>query len=50
MPLDTLSLSDDKVFYTLEGEGLHIGQPSVFMHAADASHGDLGNIQQHDIV
>lgn len=26
------------------------GQPSVFMHAADASHGDLGNIQQHDIV
>lgn len=26
------------------------GQPSVFMHAADASHGDLGNIQKNDIV
>ena len=26
------------------------GQPSVFLHAADAIHGDLGNIQQNDIV
>lgn len=26
------------------------GQPSVFMHAADASHGDLGNIQENDVV
>ena len=26
------------------------GQPSVFMHAADAMHGDLGNIQADDIV
>ena len=26
------------------------GQPSVFMHAADATHGDLGNIQSDDIV
>ena len=26
------------------------GQPSVFLHAADALHGDLGNIQQDDIV
>jgi 7-carboxy-7-deazaguanine synthase len=28
---ETLFLSDDKVFYTLEGEGEYIGQPSVFM-------------------
>lgn len=26
------------------------GQPSLFMHAADAIHGDLGMIQQNDIV
>lgn len=26
------------------------GQPSVFLHAADALHGDLGNIQKNDIV
>ncbi len=26
------------------------GTPSVFMHAADAVHGDLGTIQQNDIV
>lgn len=26
------------------------GTPSVFMHAADAIHGDLGNIQQNDVV
>ena len=26
------------------------GQPSIFMHAADALHGDLGNIQSEDIV
>tara|TARA_B100000927_G_scaffold291084_1_gene291853 strand:+ start:1256 stop:2221 length:966 start_codon:yes stop_codon:yes gene_type:complete len=26
------------------------GQPSVFLHAADAIHGDLGNIQNGDIV
>ena len=28
---DYLFLSDDKIFYTLEGEGEYIGQPSVFM-------------------
>jgi 7-carboxy-7-deazaguanine synthase len=28
---ETLFLSDDMVFYTLEGEGEYIGQPSVFM-------------------
>ena len=26
------------------------GQPAVFLHAADAIHGDLGNIQQEDVV
>lgn len=26
------------------------GTPAVFMHAADAIHGDLGIVQQHDIV
>lgn len=26
------------------------GQPAVFMHAADAIHGDLGTIQKHDVV
>ena len=26
------------------------GQPAVFLHAADAIHGDLGNIQKDDIV
>jgi 7-carboxy-7-deazaguanine synthase len=28
---ETLFLSDDQVFYTIEGEGEFIGQPSVFM-------------------
>jgi arabinose-5-phosphate isomerase len=26
------------------------GTPAIFMHAADAIHGDLGMIQQHDVV
>ena len=26
------------------------GQPALFMHAADALHGDLGNIQKNDMV
>lgn len=26
------------------------GTPSIFMHAADAIHGDLGNVQEDDIV
>ena len=26
------------------------GTPAVFMHAADAIHGDLGNIQNSDVV
>ena len=29
--VDTLFLSDDKVFYTVEGEGIYAGVPSVFM-------------------
>ena len=28
---DTIYLSDDKIFYTVEGEGELIGYPSVFM-------------------
>lgn len=28
---NTLFLSDDKIFYTLEGEGEYVGRPSVFM-------------------
>jgi 6-pyruvoyltetrahydropterin 2'-reductase len=31
---ETLFLNDDKLFYTLEGEGEYIGQPSVFMRMA----------------
>ena len=27
-----------------------IGQPAIFLHAADAIHGDLGNIQDGDVV
>ena len=26
------------------------GQPAVFLHAADALHGDLGNVQDQDII
>ena len=29
--VETLFLSDDKIFYTLEGEGEFVGRPSVFM-------------------
>lgn len=32
--VDTLILSDDKVFYTLEGEGRYVGRPSIFMRLA----------------
>jgi len=31
---ETLFLSDDKIFYTIEGEGEYIGRPSVFMRLA----------------
>ena len=33
-PNTTLFISDDFVFYTLEGEGRYIGYPSVFMRMA----------------
>jgi 7-carboxy-7-deazaguanine synthase len=33
-PTKTLFISDDFVFYTLEGEGKYIGYPSVFMRLA----------------
>lgn len=56
MDIDTLSkqtlfLSDDRIFYTIEGEGRLVGRPSVFMRlsmcnltckgfaSADAPHG-----------
>ena len=31
---EILSLSDDHVFYTVEGEGKYVGEPSVFMRMA----------------
>jgi 7-carboxy-7-deazaguanine synthase len=31
---ETLFLSDDKIFYTVEGEGEYVGRPSVFMRLA----------------
>lgn len=31
---ETLILSDDKIFYTIEGEGEYVGKPSVFMRLA----------------
>jgi len=31
---ETLFLSDDKIFYTIEGEGEYVGVPSVFMRVA----------------
>ena len=34
MSSDILSLSDDHVFYTVEGEGKYVGWPSVFMRLA----------------
>ena len=38
--------SGSKIVATLNSTGT----PSVFMHAADAIHGDLGNIQDEDVV
>ena len=40
----------NEIFYSLQGEGFHTGTPAVFMHAADAIHGDLGMICHDDVV
>ena len=53
--------SDGRVIVTGIGKSANIatkivatfnstGTPAVFMHAADAIHGDLGNIQKNDVV
>ncbi|MFD0991770.1 KpsF/GutQ family sugar-phosphate isomerase [Tenacibaculum geojense] len=53
--------SDGRVIVTGIGKSANIankivatmnstGTPAVFMHAADAIHGDLGNVQQNDVV
>ena len=34
---ETLFLSNDKIFYTVEGEGEYIGKPSVFMRLASCN-------------
>ena len=38
------------IFRTVQGEGFHTGSPALFLHAADAIHGDLGMIQPNDAV
>ena len=53
--------SEGRVIVTGIGKGANIankivstlnstGQPAIFLHAVDAIHGDLGNIQKDDIV
>ena len=34
---DYLTLSDDLAFYTIEGEGEHIGKPSVFLRLSNCN-------------
>lgn len=57
----TILNSDGRVIVTGIGKSANIaskivatmnstGTPAVFMHAADAIHGDLGNIQKDDVV
>lgn len=59
--VDTIKNSNGRVVITGIGKSAIIGQkivatlnstgtPSVFMHAADAIHGDLGTIQQNDVI
>lgn len=59
--IDTIYKSKGRVIITGIGKSANIatkivatlnstGTPAVFMHAADAIHGDLGNIQKDDVV
>ena len=59
--IDTIYELKGKVIVTGIGKSAHIGNkisatltstgtPSYFIHATEASHGDLGNIQQNDCV
>lgn len=59
--VDTILNSKGRVIVTGIGKSANIatkivatmnstGTPAVFMHAADAIHGDLGNIQKSDVV
>ncbi|MGK0251946.1 MAG: arabinose-5-phosphate isomerase, partial [Gammaproteobacteria bacterium] len=59
--VSTIYNSDGRVIITGIGKSAIIAQkivatlnstgtPSIFMHAADAIHGDLGTVQTHDIV
>jgi len=59
--VDSIFISNGRVIITGIGKSAIIGQkivatmnstgtPAIFMHAADAIHGDLGVIQEHDTV
>lgn len=59
--IDTIFISDGRLIVTGIGKSAIIGQkivatfnstgtPAIFMHAADAIHGDLGIIQKNDTV
>ncbi len=59
--IDTIYVSEGRVIVTGIGKSAIIGQkivatlnstgtPAIFMHAADAIHGDLGIIQKDDVV
>lgn len=59
--VETILISKGRVIVTGIGKSANIankivatmnstGTPAVFMHAADAIHGDLGNVQQNDVV
>ena len=59
--VETIYRSNGRVIITGIGKSANIankivatlnstGTPAIFMHAADAIHGDLGIIQEHDIV
>src|SRR5688500_6467088 len=60
-PLDMISASKGRLIVSGIGKSALIarkivatfnstGTPSVFMHAADAIHGDLGMVQQDDVI